>query len=101
MLKIFEDYDWSEACVSADLNPDDVAEVFDMEEGENDGNSWLMLGRLKDDSFFFMSAWCDYTGWDCQSGGDLFVDDDFEYLLRYCMTNSDRRRLGIELENLL
>lgn len=43
---------------------DDVAEIVAMSEGENDGDEWLIAGRLEDGRFFYIEAGCDYTGWD-------------------------------------
>ena len=42
----------------------DVKELFWSDEGENDGKNWVCYGQLKDGRFFFVSAGCDYTGWD-------------------------------------
>lgn len=42
----------------------DVAEVIYMDEGERDGNAWVIAGRLDDGRWFLLGAWCDYTGWD-------------------------------------
>jgi len=35
-------------------------------EGENDGDSWLLLGKIGE-TFVYVEGWCDYTGWDCGS----------------------------------
>lgn len=43
---------------------DDVKEIHGIEEGENDGPSWIIYGLLKDDRHFYLEAGCDYTGWD-------------------------------------
>jgi hypothetical protein len=70
-----DDYDWKEAfgfagnvrtamgCSTEPFGIDDVAEVLHSDEGENDGDSWIMAGKLNDGRYFFLSAWCDYTGW--------------------------------------
>lgn len=42
----------------------DVAHIEHHAEGENDGPSWIAVGRLNDGRFFYLSAGCDYTGWD-------------------------------------
>jgi hypothetical protein len=42
----------------------DVAHVYAAEEGENDGDQWIALMRLKDGRYAFLEAGCDYTGWD-------------------------------------
>src|SRR5688572_32434561 len=92
-----DNYDWREAfaCAgdpegehnSADVRPAqpsstvslapfgraDVEQVFAIREGEHDERNWLCYGQLKDGRYFFLSAGCDYTGWDCQSGGCAFV----------------------------
>ena len=115
-----DDYDWQEAfaCAgdpegqhnSADVRPAlptsevslapfgrrDVAEVIAMQEGENDERDWLCVGRLSDGRYFFLTAGCDYTGWDCQSGGCAFVSNDKDELLQFGMTRDQRRELGLE-----
>jgi hypothetical protein len=71
-----DDYDWKEAFEVS--NPptesmdgagrnvvlrEDVVEIIAMDNGYNDGDPWLMVGELKDGRFFYIDAWCDYTGW--------------------------------------
>ena len=41
----------------------DVAETLASGQGANDENPWWAVGRLFDGRFFYISAWCDYTGW--------------------------------------
>lgn len=102
-----EEYDWREAfvyagtirtayqCDPAPFGLDDVAEALHAVNGENDGPSWLMVGKLKDGRYFFLDAGCDYTGWDCQASGDAQVADTLENLIRYGMTTDARSRLNI------
>lgn len=66
------DYDL-DACIHYALdNPQfsvyDIKKVLAVYEGENDGPSWRWVLRLNDDRIVFLTGWCDYTGWDCQSG---------------------------------
>lgn len=42
---------------------EDVIKIKHIREGENDGDPWLLVGEVKDGRWFFLSAWCDYTGW--------------------------------------
>ena len=35
--------------------------------GMNDEFDWWWILQLKNGKFALLSAWCDYTGWDCQS----------------------------------
>lgn len=37
--------------------------------GENDESSWMWIFQTEDMKWGYAVAWCDYTGWDCQSGG--------------------------------
>lgn len=41
----------------------DVEHIEAAYEGENDGDPWRIYGRLKDGRWFYLEAWCDYTGW--------------------------------------
>lgn len=43
---------------------EDVAELFGLFEGENDGADWQIAGKLNDGRCFYITAGCDYTGWD-------------------------------------
>jgi len=36
--------------------------------GANDELSWWWVLRLANDRYVLLEGWCDYTGWDCQSG---------------------------------
>lgn len=38
--------------------------------GEHDGESWVWMVTLADGRVYKVTGWCDYTGWDCQSGSD-------------------------------
>lgn len=103
-----EDFDWKEAFVyakdiriatdtsNAPFTMDDVADVIAAENGENDGPSWVMVGKLKDGRFFFLDAGCDYTGWDCQAGGDAAVAGSLADLVRWGMGKDQRARLKME-----
>lgn len=106
-----EDYDWREAftfaatirtatdCDKGAFTIDDVSDVIAASPGENDGESWMMAGHLKDGRFFFLDAWCDYTGWDCRSGGDAQVANSRAALIRFGMTENGRERLGLPLDD--
>ncbi len=109
--EVKQDYDWKEAfefggnirtatnCDPHPFNYNDLSLVLHADEGMNDGPSWIMVGQLKDGRFFFLEAWCDYTGWDCQAGGDAQVSNSYENLIRYGMTEDARHRLQITLKD--
>ncbi len=106
------DYDWQEAFKFGEkprgvlgytgnldaVSIDDIAEVIGVSNGENDGANWIGAFILNDGRYAFVSAGCDYTGWDCQAGGDAQVASDRESLIRWAMGDEDRARLALPLE---
>jgi hypothetical protein len=80
----------------------DVQEIVAIEDGEADGESWIGVFRVavippgRSDRFWFfafVTAGCDYTGWDCQSGDNAMVHVDLDKLWRLGLGDSDRERL--------
>ena len=94
------DYDWKEAFEYSTFKPDEISEILFSEEGENDGESWVLICRLNNNNYAFLSAGCDYTGWDCQAGGESYMRESFDDLLRWDLTSRDRRRIGMTLDDL-
>ena len=50
-----------------DLTPpsrEDVVEIIAAVNGENDGDDWVGVFKLKDGRFLLAYGGCDYTGWD-------------------------------------
>lgn len=97
ILAILNEYDWREAMEYCDWITSDVAEIIAMDEGENEGANWIMVVRLKDGRFGFLSAGCDYTGWDCRAGGNSDTRNTLDDLIRWGMGQDDRARLGLAL----
>lgn len=108
MLETLSNYDWEEVFKYADpawvegasktgkggtFEREDVEEILASEVGENDGDEWLMVGRLKDGRWFSIHAGCDYTGWGCQEGGASYVAETKEAILAYGLTLDERVRL--------
>ena len=81
--------DWDlEACLDYNdvgLSKSDIREILAVWEGENDGDDWRWIVRLADDQFAFIQGWCDYTGWDCQSGATAVRADTPEDAARYAL----------------
>lgn len=91
------DYDWQCAFEHAgEFGIKDVAEVLGFREGENDGANWLMYGVLNDGRYFYLSAGCDYTGWDCQGGGWGSTADTYESMVRLAMDEEGREFFGLK-----
>lgn len=114
MFEVLNDYDWREAFeyagayfqrsalpgqefVQKDITPEDVAIILWMEEGEHDEEDWILAGITKDDRGFVLKAGCDYTGWDCQAGGETVICNSLEELVLFGLDSASRRRLGIHI----
>lgn len=52
---------------------EDIANIHAEVPGQNDEDYWYWVIELKDGRFVLTSAWCDYPGWDCRSGGESQV----------------------------
>jgi hypothetical protein len=72
--------------------------------GENDGNSWCCIVELKPDEFYegerylYFTAWCDYTGFDCQGGCHFITANTPEHLVEFALENYDYDRYIKETE---
>lgn len=53
------------------FSSDDIEDIIAEVSGMNDEFNWWWIIKLKNGSYALLSAWCDYTGWDCQSGIDF------------------------------
>jgi hypothetical protein len=56
----------------------------------------LVIGKLRDGRWFYVSAGNDYTGWGCQDYSDVRVARTRKQLVEQALTDSDRRALGIK-----
>lgn len=66
--------DFAYACHYGGFGPmysgDILLELVLMQQGERDGGDWIWRVVLSDGETWIVRGWCDYTGWDCQSGVD-------------------------------
>src|SRR5258708_2501626 len=109
ILERLDYYDWKEAFkyaaeptkitetaiadgIDAGFTREDVQTILHIDDGENDGKSWIAVFRLKDGRFAFLEASCDYTGWGCQEGGHSFTAPSYERLLMFGLGKNDRER---------
>ena len=113
MLQELDDYDWEEAFMyanepeavppGADIGADgfgreDVIRVIALAEGENDGADWVGVFELRDGRFAALRAGCDYTGWDCQAGGDSNVATTEADIIRFGLSQEERKRLDLRID---
>jgi len=104
-----EGYDWEQAFdvsgvtrlpghehISKDrVSLSDVDHAVFAVEGENDGPSWIAVGKLNDGRWFSIDASCCYTGWDCQGGGIIEVADSFDSVMASAVSKDMKERFGV------
>ena len=73
---------------------ENVVHVVAMEEGDNEGPTWIGVFKLDNGRYAFIEGGCDYTGWDCQSYAEATVADTLDDLVRWALSDDDRQRLG-------
>lgn len=65
------------------LNTDLFKKVIFAQEGEADGDSWIIVALHQNEYYILFDASCDYTGFDCRGGGLLLytksASDMYEY----------------------
>ncbi len=59
---------------------DNLQEIFYFQTGQCDGDNWYVLGQFSNGVYFYINAWCDYTGFDCQSGIRVHCSKDLNLL---------------------
>lgn len=111
--ELLDDYDWAHVfgeeddgncddstdaigTCPADPPPrrEDVAEIICSRDGENDGESWIGVFRLKDGRYLFAEGGCDYTGWDCQASNSLTVAGNLRDLIVMGLSSDARREFA-------
>jgi hypothetical protein len=74
----------------------DVAEIIAAVNGENDGEEWIGVFRLKDGRYLVAQGGCDYTGWDCQAGNSMVVAASWNDIIQFGLTDLEKERLGLD-----
>ncbi len=65
-----DDYDFKQCMKYAPFETKEVKEIIACVPGEADGPNWHYIVQLTDESFGYVTGWCDYTGWGCRENGD-------------------------------
>jgi len=73
---------------------EDIAKVIATADGKNDGDHWVGIFKTKDKKYLYVTGWCDYTGWDCQSGGSAEIYNTLKECIA-CVTPEHRSRLNL------
>lgn len=69
--------------------PNNIDTYYWTHEGENDVETWYCLCKLTNGTYVFYTASCDYTGFDCQGGMDIWSSYDPAVLIQYAMGEYD------------
>ena len=72
------------------LNIDDWAKIYYYQAGENDGDDWIMICQNKKGVYIYFRASCDYTGFDCQGGGEISYSSNEQIFWNHCLDNFGR-----------
>lgn len=70
--------------------PDNIVEFYWLHEGHNDEDAWECLCKLDNGNYAYYTAWCDYTGFDCQGGMKLVISRDLKRLFYEGLTERSR-----------
>ena len=81
---------------AAPISRSDVAEIIAAVNGENDGDEWMGVFKLKDGRFLFASGGCDYTGWNCQASNSMLVCGSMEDMMQFGLSPAEAERLGLK-----
>ena len=69
--------------------PDNIREYFWINNGQNDGVSWLCVGQLTTGSYFFYSAYCNTCGFEGNGDMSLYVSTSFKNIIEYGMEDDE------------
>lgn len=68
--------------------------VFYCRGGWNDGDPWVFMIKRPDDIYVYFNASCDYTGFDCRGGGNIYyTSGNFSTFWNYCLDTHSRTLL--------
>lgn len=73
----------------------DIDHLIYYQTGQRDGAPWEALGMFKNGFYFFLYAWCDFTGFGCQDGKSIYVSRDLQQIQNHAIDYNQRARAGI------
>jgi len=75
------------------FSQDSIKEYYWIHGGTPDEDAWHCLGLLKDGHYFYYTASCDYTGFDCQGSMRMFISKDKKKLWEEGLTSWQREMM--------
>lgn len=76
---------------------EDVKKLYGQSDGENDEQSWVCWGKLKDGRWFVARGDCDYTGWDCRASNSGDVASSKKDIIRFGLDDNERSRFNLTI----
>ena len=70
-----------------------IKEYYWIHQGTPDEDAWHCLGLLKDGHYFYYTASCDYSGFDCQGSMRMFISKDKKKLWEEGLTSWQREMM--------
>lgn len=68
--------------------------VFFFQQGENDGPPWIFLVKHLNGYYVYFSAWCDYTGFECQGGKTIEYSRSWQRMWNLGLTDEVREMVA-------
>lgn len=72
------------------LDASTFCKVYYRQVGENDGDDWVFIIQRKDGVYVYFKASCDYTGFDCQGGGNVSYSREWSIFWDMCLDTNGR-----------
>lgn len=72
-----------------DLINNKYSEIYYLQQGENDGDTWFIVAKSKGYYIYFEASCC-YTGFDVIGGGSFCFNKDWKTFWNMCTTNESR-----------
>lgn len=77
-MSIYTSEDFSESLDCVGIQPHQIERVVAAwGKNEDDGSQWAggFLLKFRDGRIAYVTGWCDYTGWGCQDGAEVYYYD--------------------------
>lgn len=90
--------------LSETILPKDIIEVYWYKEGDNcniDEIPWHFIEKIKcknKEKYVYYTAWCDYTGFDCQGGIKMYVSKSLTKIINLGIVHELLKKIDEEIK---
>lgn len=74
--------------------PKNIAEYYWINDGKHDEYPWYVLGRLTNGAYFYFTASCAFSGFECEGQMHLYAADDVQTVYYHGMSAAARLRFA-------